>query len=82
MNPNVTSEINEDLRSIEAAFTKGQLEMLHSIVEHHMPIDRQMVFMSYETVGEMKVFLIKNRELLPEAYRQLKPLFQIKEEEL
>jgi type IV secretion system protein VirD4 len=82
VNPNVTSEIKEDLRSIEEAFTKGQLEMLHNIVEHHMPVDRQMIFMGYETVGEMKVFLIKNRDLLPEAYRQLKPLFQIKEEEL
>ncbi len=82
VNPDVTSEIKEDLRPIEEAFTKGQQEMLHNIVEHHMPVDRQMIFMGYETVGEMKVFLIKNRDLLPEAYRQLKILFQIKEEEL
>lgn len=81
MNYDVTSEIEEDTRLLEDAFSENQLKLIHSIAERHMPVERQQVFMGYETVGEMKVFLIKNRALLPEAYQQLKVLFQIKPEE-
>lgn len=82
MNPNISSKINEDLRSVDDVLTNGQIQILHEVVEKHMSMERQHVFWNFETIGEMKNYLIINRDVIPVTFKLLKPLFQIKEEEL
>lgn len=78
MNPEVSSEIEEDLRKIADVFTENQISVIQQAVDKYMPGLRGLAFSRLETIGEARYFLIKNQYVMPKAYATLWPFFKPK----